>query len=276
MEWANGDVRMNYSREVSFSRIKDPEDPCPIYTRDYPAKSYVDYPESHSSPPQPQSTTRVPSECASSHCGYSPGPAPHRAAPPPFGISHPDYRMAATTKVDIYPPESYSQTTYVPVPEYSPTEQCHFQPPRPPYDDPERGGFPSTSVCTECPGGGAPCDYGPPATCYSGEDCQVSRGDLRTTADGRAPSGGRDVPIMEAYPMVHKEPSLSDIHQDCYDSRSLQSHHASHCDLREFQEWRHTRGSRESLSHLPPELEKHLRDCRCPCDHLGYGNFQVE
>ena len=251
---------MNYSREVSFSRIKDPEDSCPVYTRDYPAKTYVDYPEDQIT----QQSTR--SECPSSHCGYSPGPT-HG---PPYGITHPDYRMVSSTKVDIFPPErqaSCAQAGYVS--EFQPSEQCHFQQS---YDDPERGGFPTT-VCTECPGGGAPCDYGPPATCYSGEECQV-RGDLRTTADGR-PATGTEVPIPEPYPLVHKEPSVSDIHQDCYDSRSLQSHHASHCDLREFQEWSHIRGSRESLSHLPPELEKHLRDCRCPCDHLGYGNFQV-
>ncbi|CAL4206089.1 unnamed protein product, partial [Meganyctiphanes norvegica] len=60
-----------------------------------------------------------------------------------------------------------------------------------------------------------------------------------------------------------------------YDSRSLHSHHASHCDLRDFQEWREMRGSRESVGTLPAELERHLKDCRCPCDHLGYGNFQT-
>lgn len=27
--------------------------------------------------------------------------------------------------------------------------------------------------------------------------------------------------------------------------------------------------------HIPPELEAHLRICRCTCNHLGYGNYQV-
>ncbi|XP_064090829.1 uncharacterized protein LOC135204613 [Macrobrachium nipponense] len=68
---------------------------------------------------------------------------------------------------------------------------------------------------------------------------------------------------------------------ECYDGGGgggvgggLRSHHASHCDLREFEEWREMRGSRESVGTLPPELETHLKQCRCPCDHLGYGNYQ--
>ncbi|KAG7165281.1 hypothetical protein Hamer_G028091 [Homarus americanus] len=28
------------------------------------------------------------------------------------------------------------------------------------------------------------------------------------------------------------------------------------------------------LPPLPPELEEHLRTCRCSCDHMGYGNYQ--
>lgn len=29
------------------------------------------------------------------------------------------------------------------------------------------------------------------------------------------------------------------------------------------------------LPPLPPELEEHLRTCRCTCNHMGYGNYQV-
>ena len=31
----------------------------------------------------------------------------------------------------------------------------------------------------------------------------------------------------------------------------------------------------ECLVDIPPDLEEHLQSCRCPCDHLGYGNYQV-
>ncbi|KAF0287712.1 hypothetical protein FJT64_013882 [Amphibalanus amphitrite] len=30
----------------------------------------------------------------------------------------------------------------------------------------------------------------------------------------------------------------------------------------------------ECLVDIPPDLEEHLQSCRCPCDHLGYGNYQ--
>ena len=30
-----------------------------------------------------------------------------------------------------------------------------------------------------------------------------------------------------------------------------------------------------SASCLPEELEEHLRTCRCTCNHMGYGNYQV-
>ena len=29
------------------------------------------------------------------------------------------------------------------------------------------------------------------------------------------------------------------------------------------------------LPEIPQELKEHLRTCRCTCDHMGYGNYQI-
>ncbi|XP_063847867.1 uncharacterized protein LOC135092973 [Scylla paramamosain] len=120
--------------------------------------------------------------------------------------------------------------------------------------------------------GGAACEYRP--ACYSSAD-RPPRTDL-----GPPPDIHPEVRPAEARPPpdVHRDvpPELrQEARPECYEARGGRSHHASHCDLREFQEWRELRGSRESVGTLPPELESHLRECRCPCDHLGYGNYQL-
>ncbi|KAK8753733.1 hypothetical protein OTU49_001369, partial [Cherax quadricarinatus] len=268
MEWANGDIRCNYGRPplpittnvqetvVDFHGYHPP-------ARDYPPTTQLEYP--------PAGVSRA--ECTPKHC-YGPPTTHHQ-----YGITHPNYQT--TKPVPQYPGERQDYPVPAhreyPPPSYPP-DTC-YQGPQPYPPDGQRGPCVAGS-CSECPGGPA-CGYrGPPTTCYtSANECQP-RADMGPPPDIHPPDVHAEARPPERRPTdvrpppdVHRDVP-AELRQECYDSRSLRSHHASHCDLREFQEWREIRGSRESVGTLPPELETHLKDCRCPCDHLGYGNYQ--
>lgn len=214
---------------------------------EYPPHTHLEY-----------GTAGVPRpECTPKHCGYAPPTTHHQ-----YGITHPTYQPAAKPQVPTYQVEERQY----PAGQYQP----HIAYTRP-Y--PAGGGTQTPCVsasCSECR------DFrAPPTTCYTTtNECQP-RTDLGPPPDIHPEVRPAD---LRPTPDVHRDvpPELrQDPRPECYDSRSLRSHHASHCDLREFQEWREMRGSRESVGTLPPELESHLKECRCPCDHLGYGNYQV-
>ncbi|XP_047741066.1 uncharacterized protein LOC125179364 [Hyalella azteca] len=244
MEWANGDVRINLVRGGPFSRVPDRGDPSNV------GATREEY--------SPKSQTRIPMSAPQpSREEFKPNPNYYQhTAPATYGIVHPDYKISSKRYCDVS------------LPKFGLEREDSLPPRSSDYPSLQRGFGASaftapasddscSQVCSECPGGGAPCDYGPPSE--------------------------------PGYPMV-------EIHSSCMppeppesytldmggvvsgvgvsDDRSVQSH-ASHCDIRDFEEWRGLRGSHESLGSLPPDLQRHLQNCRCPCDHLGYGNYQT-
>lgn len=252
MAWANGDVRINLARDGPFSRIPDRRDPSAGVARaDYPPKAH----RQMSGPPQP------PREEYKPNTGYYP-----KTAPATYGIIHPDYSKISSTK--------FCDSA---IPNYKVERQDHVVPQMSSeYPPPLQRGYSSSAftaphaddgcsqVCSECPGGGAPCEYGPQEPGYPIVEIHSSC----------LPPEPPETFAMEMGPSTSNLGQCSAVSTD---SRSVQSHqsHASHCDLRDFEEWRGLRGSRESLGSLPPDLQRHLQNCRCQCDHLGYGNYEV-
>lgn len=269
MEWANGDIRVGTGRAPPRPKVHETVVDMHGYppARDYPPQTRLDY--------GPAGSARA--ECTPKHCGYAP-------AHLPYGITHPNYQTSTAApgggspypgdRRDYPPPPPRDY----PPPSYS-SEQCGYSGPTTYIPGGRRSPCPG-GTCSECPGGPA-CDYrsgpGVGPACYPASD-RPPRPDL-----GPPPDIHPDVRPAEVRPPpdVHRDvpPELRQEapRAECYEQRGAppHSHHASHCDLREFQEWRDLRGSRESVGTLPPELESHLRECRCPCDHLGYGNYQV-
>lgn len=247
MAWANGDVRINLARDGQFSRIPERRDQgAGVVRADYSPKTH--HPMSGPQPPREE---------------FKPNPSYYQqTAPATYGIVHPDYSKSSSNK--------YCDIT---LPKYKSDRQDHVLQKAPVDYPPLQRGYSSSAftalpsddscsqVCSECPGGGAPCDYGPAESSYPmveiHSSClQVEPHETFTMEMG--PSTSTSGVLMSGAP----------------DTRSVQSH-ASHCDLRDFEEWRGLRGSRESLGSLPPDLQSHLQNCRCQCDHLGYGNYQV-
>lgn len=261
---ANGDIRCNLGR-ATLPRSSVHETVVDLHgyqpERDFPPQTHLDY----GSPGVPRA------ECTPKHCTYT----PPITARPTYGITHPNYHTSTksvpTSAVGSpYPDDRHEyvaqQREYTTI---YPPEQCSF-----PGTYEPRGPCLATT-CSDCPGG--PCEYrhgghGLGAPCYTTttSECQ-QRTDLGPPPDIHPEVRTSDIRLP---PDVHRDVP-SELRPECYDSRTVRSHHASHCDLREFQEWRDLRGSRESVGTLPPELESHLKECRCPCDHLGYGNYQV-
>ncbi|MPC71871.1 hypothetical protein E2C01_066162 [Portunus trituberculatus] len=263
MEWANGDIRVGTGRAPPRPKVHETVVDMHGYppARDYPPQTHLDY-----------GSVGVPrAECTPKHCGYG---GPPTSGHHPYGITHPNYQTSGSAPGggSPYPGE---RREYAPPPrDYPPpsytSEQCGYSGPAGYVSTGRRSPCPG-GTCSECPGGAA-CEYRP--ACYSSAD-RPPRTDL-----GPPPDIHPEVRPAEARPPpdVHRDvpPELrQEARPECYEARGGRSHHASHCDLREFQEWRELRGSRESVGTLPPELESHLRECRCPCDHLGYGNYQV-
>ena len=123
-----------------------------------------------------------------------------------------------------------------------------------------------SQVCSECPGG-APCEYGVmPQPDYPLVEIHHHQ-PHPPSCHNVGPDGSYSI-NLDPGNMGHSNQMMSR-------NSSASSNHLDHCDIRDFEEWRGTRGSRESLGSLPPDLQRHLEDCRCQCDHLGYGNYQV-
>lgn len=306
MEWANGDIRCNYGRTIPLTNVQETVVDFHGYppttreylppSRDYPPQTHLEYgtgvPRGEcggTGVSQGECVQGVPrGECTPNHCGYRQPAADYQ-----YGIVHPNYQISSKSGQAISSSYPGERREYLPSSQRDylsgyPAEPCAFRT-QPPYSErsPCVGG-----PCRECPGGST-CDYSPApglggGSCYPGpNECQVRSGDLGPPKvdilpDVRASAGeGRGMPppdirpTTEVHHMEGPPEPRPEMRHECYDTRSLRSHHASHCDLREFQEWREMRGSRESVGTLPPELETHLKDCRCPCDHLGYGNYQV-
>lgn len=242
MEWANGDVRINLVRGGAFSRVSERgTDPSSSLPREV--------------------QTHLPMSGLKEHRDeFKPNPNYYQqTAPPTYGIVHPDYTLNSSR---------YCETT---LPNYALDTQDHggLPPMGPDYPALQRG-YSTTSaftaptsddscsqVCSECPGGGAPCDYGPSETGYPMVEIHSSCIPTEPPDTFTVDMGGTSSNVVGVT-----------------DNRSVQSH-ASHCDIRDFEEWRGMRGSHESLGSLPADLQRHLQNCRCPCDHLGYGNYQV-
>ena len=278
MEWANGDVRINVLREGPFSRIPERGDTASTGVaarRDNPSKTHISINE----PPLPPRDK-------------NPNYYQHTVVGVPYGIVHPKYKLSNKRYCETNLPQSYPLQR---------EEQHGSQQVSEEYPSLPRG-FPSSSsaftaplsddscsqVCSECPGKGAPCEYGGPplessypmvelhpSCIQQGQQQQQQQQQQRPDSyylevidSGGAVSGsgpGGSSGAVVGGPVTAP------------DTRSVQSHqsHNSHCDLRDFEEWRGLRGSRESLGSLPPDLQRHLQNCRCQCDHLGYGNYQV-
>lgn len=269
MEWANGDIRVGTGRGLPRPKVHETVVDMHGYppARDYPPQTHLDY----------GSVGVSRGECTPKHCGYGGPPTSHH----PYGITHPNYQTSGGAVPGGGSPYPGDRRDYAPPPrDYPPpsysSEQCGYSAPATyvTVSAGRRSPCPG-GTCTECPGGPA-CEYraGPGVgPCYSSAD-RPPRTDL-----GPPPDIHPEVRPADARqpPDVHRDvpPELrQEARGECYEARGGRSHHASHCDLREFQEWRELRGSRESVGTLPPELESHLRECRCPCDHLGYGNYQ--
>ncbi|XP_071538357.1 uncharacterized protein [Panulirus ornatus] len=255
MEWANGDIRCNFGRtNLPLGNVQETVVDFHGYQPargDYPAHTHLEY----GTPTVPR-----PPECTPKRCGYTPPTTHHQYG----GIAHPTYQTPAKAVqggggVPTYPVEGR---------EYLPTGQRDFPPPTYPA---EQCGYPGgarpqhpylpggqrspcvSGTCGECRGGPPTCEFRAPTTCYTTtNECQP-RTDLGPPPDIHPEV--RPPPDLRPTPDVHRDVPAElrqDPRPECYDSRSLRSHHASHCDLREFQEWREMRGSRESVGTLPP------------------------
>ena len=253
MEWANGDVRINLAaRDSPFSRIPERGDQATGVARgEYPAKTHL----SMSGPQPPREEFKV------NPTFYQ------RTAPATYGIVHPDYKISGKRFCEPPPlaayqlerqDEQHGSVEYPSLPRGFTAVSSGYTAPS--SDDS------CSQVCTECPGGGAPCDYGPSESGYPMVELRSSclppeHADTYTMEIGVTGASVSSVPNVVV-------PTAT------ADNRSVQSH-VSHCDIRDFEEYRGLRGSRESLGSLPPDLQRHLQNCRCQCDHLGYGNYQV-
>ncbi|KAK7081932.1 hypothetical protein SK128_025828, partial [Halocaridina rubra] len=301
MEWANGDIRCNFSRTrpPQFSNVQETivdfhgYTPSSSSSRDYPsAQTRLDY------------GAEARPECKPNHCGYPP------TGSHTYGITHPNYQITS---------KSSSSSSHVASSVYSSSERPSYMPQTHDYAITypsvctyggggggsqtyltENEGRSSACVggsCSECPLS-ATCNYAPiPLSSGGGcayqptDECHVRtelgphpdiHPEVITSGEIRHPP---PPPPHHSHSHAHRHGDIprgemelrgEELQQppECYDTRTIRSHHASHCDLREFEEWREMRGSRESVGTLPPELETHLKQCRCPCDHLGYGNYQ--
>lgn len=284
MEWSkvNGDVRA-----FGYGPPRDVDPAGPYiggYKEEFAPRTHLEY-----GPPPKTRIELIPSSRAFAPVGQRAGGRPLAPGVQEFSFSQGGSARETHDPAGLrgYPLGRKGQQQQPFMPEYATEQECRPFPTLPQSDQ----GCHSANVCSDCPPRGSPCDFGPDRVCFhSGSEAPIRTG-LRTGADGRLhgadPSACPPPLSPDEYPVGHEKvihvEGASDPAPDCgAEPRPFQIaqsphpiHHASHCDLKDFHEWRDLRGSRESLRTLPPDLERHLRECRCPCDHLGYGNYQV-
>ena len=158
MEWANGDVRVNLVRESSFSRIPERgssvgggggDKSTGVVRGGGDFTTQVHMPPSIPQPPRDE---------------YPANPNYYqRSATAPYGgLIHPDYnkrkyRNAPLTSYHLERQDEIDKTCSVDYPSLPRgfSTVSHGYVAGPPSDDS------CSQTCAECPGGGAPCDYGP-------------------------------------------------------------------------------------------------------------------